>query len=81
MEHIVGFIAIMVLLFIYFIPSFVAQNRDHRNRAAIAVANLFLGWTLLGWVICLIWASTANVEGDKQWKSSGESAGFRSRVG
>lgn len=43
-------------LVIYFIPTIVAWNRGHRNTMAIGVANLFLGWTFLGWVVCLVWA-------------------------
>jgi hypothetical protein len=45
-------------LVIYFIPTIVAWNRGHRNTMAIGVANLFLGWTFLGWVVCLVWACT-----------------------
>ena len=43
-------------LVIYFIPTIVAWNRGHQNTMAIGVANLFLGWTFLGWVVCLVWA-------------------------
>ena len=35
----------------------------HRNTAVagpIAVVNLFLGWTLLGWVVALAWACAAD---------------------
>jgi T4 superinfection immunity protein len=41
----------------YFLPTFVALGRHHRNSAAIALLNLFLGWTLLGWVVALVWAA------------------------
>lgn len=41
---------------IYFLPSALAVGRKHRNRGALAALNLFTGWTLIGWVICLIWA-------------------------
>lgn len=40
----------------YFIPSLVANNNEHPQTSAITMLNLFLGWTLLGWVIALIWA-------------------------
>jgi hypothetical protein len=43
-------------LFIYFLPTIVAWNRGHKNTVAIFVANLFLGWTFIGWVVCLVWA-------------------------
>jgi hypothetical protein len=27
-----------------------------KNKGAIFVLNLFLGWTLIGWVVALVWA-------------------------
>lgn len=49
-------VLIGVLLFFYFLPTLIAVHREHRNRGAIVVLNLFLGWTLIGWVIALVWA-------------------------
>jgi len=34
----------------------------HRNRVAILIVNCFFGWTLVGWVISLIWACADNRE-------------------
>lgn len=48
------FIAIP-LIAIYFIPSICAIGR--KNQYAIFVLNLFLGWTVLGWIIALVWAA------------------------
>lgn len=50
--------------FIYMIPTCVAASRRHRNTMAIAVLNLFFGWTLLGFVGCLVW-SLINVSDKK----------------
>lgn len=44
------------LLIIYFVPVAVAMARKHRNTVAIVVLNIFLGWTLIGWVAALVWA-------------------------
>lgn len=41
---------------IYFLPSFIARAMNHRNFTALFVLNLFLGWTILGWVGALVWA-------------------------
>lgn len=49
----------LVLLALYFFPAIIAALRRHRNQNAILVLNLFLGWTLLGWVVALIWSATA----------------------
>jgi hypothetical protein len=51
-------IILAILVLLYFMPFLVAAGRDHHNAGAIGVTNLFLGWTGLGWVIALIWAST-----------------------
>ena len=52
-------IALIVLAFlIYFFPTIVVLNRNHRSTGAIFVVNLFLGWTLLGWVAALAWSLT-----------------------
>ena len=52
-------IAIIVGLEIYFLPSTISFNRDQPNKFAILALNLFLGWTLLGWVLSLVWSLTA----------------------
>ena len=51
----------LAILF-YFAPWLIAMFRNHHNRSAIAVLNLLLGWTLLGWIIALVWACTATHE-------------------
>jgi hypothetical protein len=45
---------------IYFYPTQVAKLREHGNTQAIFIVNLFFGWTLLGWVIALVWANLAS---------------------
>src|ERR1700730_13485169 len=52
---IIGFIA-------YWVPTLAANSNRHRNRAAIGMLNLFLGWTVIGWVVALVWADTNNCE-------------------
>jgi hypothetical protein len=44
------------ILALYFLPSALAVARKHRNRSALFLLNLCAGWTVIGWVICLIWA-------------------------
>lgn len=50
---------IIILIAIYLFPALIAMMRKHHNWPAILVLNLVLGWTLLGWLIALIWAATA----------------------
>ena len=55
------FIILIVFLVIYFIPWGVARSRKHKSESAILLLNIFLGWTLLGWLWALIWANNSNV--------------------
>lgn len=52
---------IVTLLLLYFVPTIIAGFRGHRNGVSIFVINLFLGWTFVGWVIALAWASSTSV--------------------
>jgi len=47
-----------VSIAIYFLPAIVAGRRHHHNFGAIFVLDLLLGWTLIGWVVALVWACT-----------------------
>lgn len=53
-------VSALILLFTYFLPSYIAFERDHRNRLLIFLCNLLLGGTLVAWVVCLIWAMSSN---------------------
>lgn len=48
-----SFIVLGIMLSLYMLPSIIAFRRHHHNRGSILMLNLFLGWTLLGWVIAL----------------------------
>lgn len=47
---------------VYFLPAMVAARRRHANRGAICTLNLLLGWTMVGWVIAMVWSMTANTQ-------------------
>jgi hypothetical protein len=49
-----GLLLLGVALFIYFLPTYFGRNK--RNAGAIFALNLLLGWTLVGWVVALVWA-------------------------
>jgi|SRR5277367_793125 len=44
----------LISLFLYFLPAFLA--RDKPNFTAILLLNLLAGWTVIGWIIALVWA-------------------------
>ena len=51
-----GLLLIAASFPVYFLPTLLAWSGNHRNIGAIAIVNLLLGWTLLGWVAALVWA-------------------------
>lgn len=57
-----GFSGIVLIFFcifgaaVYFIPTIIAFKRDKANKIAILALNFFLGWSLIGWVVSLVWA-------------------------
>lgn len=58
MEIGAGLFVIAIAAVVYFLPALVAASRE-RAKLPIFVLNLFLGWTVLGWVVALVWAVTA----------------------
>jgi hypothetical protein len=44
------------LIALYFVPTIVAFSREVVNAGSVLVINLFLGWTLIGWVVALAMA-------------------------
>ena len=53
-----GGLAVLALPFlvIYLIPAIIGFIRKKDNKMAILLLNLFLGWSLIGWVVALVWA-------------------------
>ncbi len=49
-------VLITLLSLFYFLPFAIAFNRKRANTGAIFALNLFLGWSLIGWVLALVWA-------------------------
>jgi len=54
-----GFLVLLGGLALYLLPVLIALGRRHHQRVAIGVLNLLLGWTVLGWILTLVWACTA----------------------
>ncbi|HUG08892.1 MAG TPA: superinfection immunity protein [Acidimicrobiia bacterium] len=43
------------LAVLYFLPSIIARKKHNAN--SVFVVNLFLGWTLIGWIVALAMAA------------------------
>ena len=52
-----GVIIFLVLFIVlYFLPTIVASHRKHLSVNSIFVRNLFVGWSVIFWVISVVWA-------------------------
>ena len=51
---------LIVVIYVYFLPTFVASKRGHPQAVPIFFVNLFFGWSLIGWILTLIWAYSGN---------------------
>ena len=50
------FLLVILIFAFYFLPTLIAFLRQHKNKLAIFLLNLLLGWTVLGWVVSLVWS-------------------------
>ena len=64
MMIIIAIIAIFIGIIIHFVPTIIAFNRKAASRWVIFLVNLFVGWTVVVWLVTLIWAC----EGSKEKK-------------
>lgn len=51
------FVIIGPILAIYFLPTFLGWHKA--NGVSILLLNFFLGWTFIGWVVAIVWATSA----------------------
>ncbi|MDX5412827.1 MAG: superinfection immunity protein [Rhodobacterales bacterium] len=58
-------IALGLILVVYFLPWIVALMRASKRTGGVFVINLFLGWTLLFWVIALAWAAGSDTHEER----------------
>ena len=49
----------LLFLTLYLLPIVVALLRKKQNIGAVAVINVFLGWTFIGWIVALAMACGA----------------------
>ena len=60
----------------YFTPSMIALRRMKQQAAKIFLTNLFLGWTITGWLAVLSWAAGSeeadfrSAENSARWRRS-----------
>lgn len=64
-------LAIAIGLALYFLPTLIARFRDAVSGGAIFLVNLLFGWTMLGWILCLVWALLAETRAHQAWRYMG----------
>lgn len=52
-----NFFMFLVLVAVYLLPAVLAFYRECESALWITLIDVFLGWTLFGWIIALGWAS------------------------
>lgn len=55
-DGIEGAIGIFIAAVIYLFPVLTARRRHAPNTGSVAVVNVLLGWTVVGWVVALAMA-------------------------
>jgi hypothetical protein len=55
---------LLLVVVIYMLPTVIAFGREHPRRQDIAVVNILLGWTLIGWIAVFLWALLVQVENE-----------------
>jgi hypothetical protein len=61
LAHIFFFPFFSLTTVMYFLPSIIALARSQRDLLAIFLLNLFLGWSVIGWIVALVWAAKSEV--------------------
>jgi Superinfection immunity protein len=51
--------------FLYFLPTVLALARGHPNSFLLAIVNLSLGWTVIGWAGALFWSLRKQPRGEE----------------
>lgn len=52
-----------VALMIYFLPAIIGRSREISSGGALFFVNLLFGWTVIGWLFCMLWAATGATRG------------------
>ena len=56
-SNLIGFYLVLgSMLGVYIAPSIIATIRDHHRLLWIGLLNFAAGWTIVGWIVALVWS-------------------------
>lgn len=53
-------VVLAAVVALYFLPALIADRRRRHDLLIIAMFNAMLGWTVLGWILALVWSLQPN---------------------
>lgn len=53
-------VEVVFALAIYFLPAIIADHRKRHDILTLALFNACMGWTVVGWLLALVWAHVPN---------------------
>jgi hypothetical protein len=64
----------LLALVIYLLPWLIGKSRDMHGTGVLLFVNLFFGWSVVGWVVCILWAALGQTKAQKRYY---EGVGYR----
>ncbi len=55
---VIAFVICFIACYSYFLPTIVAISRNHPQTFPIGLINIWFGETVIGWIVCMIWATS-----------------------
>lgn len=59
---VVDIILFVVMLVVMFLPTFIANAREHKNTGVCFWINLLLGWSAIVWLPLLVWSLVSSTK-------------------
>jgi hypothetical protein len=78
----VAFSFFLVAPWLYLFPTYEAWLRNSKNLTSIALVNILLGWSIVGWVVAMVWAikEPPPLDVDKEYEKALPSAAKATKV-
>jgi len=57
-------VGLILLVLVYFLPSIVGFALQANRLGLLLTLNTLLGWTVLGWIACLVWTLISSTQED-----------------